>query len=94
MKEDITRTLKPVTSAKEVAMATPEKEISIPRCPTIMSDTTCRSSGVASSLPISLELSMQRAMFLKQVRWVISTQELYMNFPEFSMSSPVASNGG
>jgi len=32
--------MNPVTSAKEVATATPEKDTSTPKCPTIISDTT------------------------------------------------------
>jgi len=53
-----TRTLNPVTSAKEVAIATPEKETSTPRCPTIMSDTTCRRycETVTATIGAAMEL--------------------------------------
>lgn len=55
-----TRTLNPVTSAKEVAIATPEKETSIPKCPTIIKETTCRRywDTVTATIGAAMELTL------------------------------------
>lgn len=80
-----TRTLNPVTSAKEVAIATPEKETSTPRCPTIISDTTWR--RYCETVTATIGAAMELILFS-------SWQNVLSNDDDATSCSPPFSSSG